>query len=115
MARVKRGTTKNKSRRNVLSLTKGYRGNQRTKKRAAYTALYHAGVHAFAHRRDKKNDFRRLWTVQINAALASFGISYSKFIKMLATANVSLDRKVLAQMANESPETFGRVVTLVNK
>ena len=113
MARDKRGTTKNKARRSTLSLTKGYRGNPRKKKRAAYTATMHAGVHAFAHRRDKKNDNRRLWTVRLNAALRTHGISYSKFIKMLKDKGVGLDRKILSDLAANAPETFDRIVSQV--
>lgn len=113
MARVKRGIIKNKARRSTLSKTKGFRGAARHKKRAAYTSLYHAGTYAFAHRRDKKNDMRRLWTVRINAALMPHGISYSKFIKLLKNKNIGLDRKILAEIAAASPEAFERIVNEV--
>src|SRR5258708_11506248 len=69
MSRVKSGTMRNKSRRNTLSQVKGYRFARSKKKRAAYEAIVHAGKYAFAHRRDKKNNFRKLWNVRINAGL----------------------------------------------
>lgn len=110
MARVKRGTTSLKHRRNVLKQTKGYRGGRSKKERQAHEAIFHAGAHAFAHRRDKKSDFRRLWQTQIGAASKPLGISYSKFIGALKKKNIALDRKVLADMAESNPETFARIV-----
>ena len=104
-----------KRRRNLLDEVKGYKLQRSTKKRAAREAIYHAQLHAFAHRKDKKGDFRRLWTVRINAALATHGIKYSRFIKMLKDKNVILDRKVLSSMAVENPEAFNRVVAQVAK
>lgn len=110
MARVKRGTTSLKTRRNVLKRVKGYRFGRSNKERQAREAIAHAGAHAFAHRRRKKADFRRLFTVKINAALRPLEISYSKFIDALKKKNVELDRKVLSEIAHEHPETFKRVV-----
>ena len=72
-----------KRKRNILAEAKGYRFGRSKKKAQAREAIYHAQLHAFAHRKDKKNDFRRMWTVRINAALMSHGIKYSRFIKML--------------------------------
>lgn len=113
MPRVKKGTIAQKRRRNVLKQVKGYRFGRSTKEREAKTAIAHAGVHAFAARRDKKNDFRRLWNIQINAAVRPFGLSYSKFINMLLKKDISLNRKMLATLAKENPETFARVVEAV--
>ncbi|MCA9358900.1 50S ribosomal protein L20 [Candidatus Kaiserbacteria bacterium] len=115
MARVKGGLMAQKRRRNILDEVKGYRLQRSKKKRVAREAIYHAQLHAFAHRKDKKNDFRRLWTVRINAALMAYGIKYSRFIKMLKDKNVELDRKVIATLAVENPEAFGRIVAEVNK
>ena len=111
MARVKRGTISLKRRRNVLSQVKGYRFGRSTKERQAREAIAHAGAHAFAHRRDRKNDFRRLWNIRINAAIRPFGASYSAFIGALAKKNIILNRKMLSTIAREHPETFKRVVT----
>lgn len=116
MPRVKKGTIAQKRRRNVLKQVKGYRFGRSTKEREAKTAIAHAGVHAFAARRDKKNDFRRLWNIQINAAVRAVSnqtISYSKFINLLAKKEITLNRKMLATLAKENPETFARVVEAV--
>lgn len=102
-----------KRRRNILEEVKGYRLQRSKKKRVAREAIYHAQLHAFAHRKDKKNDFRRLWTVRINAALMAFGLKYSRFINILKTKNIVLDRKVLATIAKDRPEAFARLVESV--
>jgi large subunit ribosomal protein L20 len=115
MVRVKRGTTSLKTRKNVLRQVKGYRFGRSKKERQAREAIAHAGNHAFAHRRDKKGDFRRLWNVRLNAALRALETTYSKFISALKKKNVSLDRKVLAEIAHDHPETFKRVVEHVSK
>lgn len=104
-----------KRRRNILDEVKGYRLQRSKKKRVAREAIYHAQTYAFAHRKDKKNDFRRLWTVRINAALMNHGIKYSRFIKMLKDKNIELDRKVLSTIALENPEAFDRVVAEASK
>lgn len=117
MARVKGGTTSAKTRRNVLKQVKGYRFARSKKERAAYEAIVHAGKYAFAHRRDKKNDFRKLWNVRINAGLDSSTLlgasgkplSYSKLIGGLKKKGILINRKMLAQLAAESPETFARI------
>lgn len=110
MARVKRGVTGNQKRKNLLNRVKGYQFGRSKKVRQATEALYHAQLHAFAHRKSKKRDFRRLWTVRINAALVPHEIRYSRFIKLLQDKHVKLDRKVLAKLAAERPEAFSRVV-----
>lgn len=113
MARVKGGVMAQKRRRNILDEAKGYRLQRSKKKRAAREAIYHAQLHAFNHRKDKKGDFRRLWTVRINAALMPHGIKYSRFIKLLKDKNIELDRKVLSTIAVESPEVFNRIVETI--
>ena len=110
MARVKRGTTANKRRKNILSKVKGYRFGRSTKERLAKVAIVKAGTYAFAHRRDKKNDFRRLWNIKINAALRPLGQTYSKFIDILNKKNIEVDRKIMADMAENNPEAFSRFV-----
>lgn len=104
-----------KRRRNILDEVKGYRFARSKKVGAAREAIYHAQLHSFAHRKDKKNDFRRLWTVRINAALMPHGIKYSRFIDMLKKKEIQLDRKVLATLALENPESFNRVVAEASK
>ncbi len=109
MTRVKKGVNALKTRRNVLKQVKGYRFGRSTKERQAYEAISHAGAYAFAHRRDKKGEARRVWNVQINAALGE-DMSYSKFMGGLKKAGITLDRKILSTLAKDSPETFKRIV-----
>jgi large subunit ribosomal protein L20 len=113
MTRVKRGTTSLKRRKNILKRAKGFRNARSTKERQAREALFHAGNHAFAHRRDKKNVFRRLWTTRINAAVREEGLSYSRFIDALKKKNVALDRKTLSNFAEHHPDIFRHVVDSV--
>ena len=110
MTRVKGGLMANKRRRNILDQVVGFRLQRSKKKRVAREAIYHAETYAFAHRKKKKGDFRRLWTVRINAALSHFDIKYSRFIKSLSDKGIKLDRKVLATLALERPDSFKRVV-----
>jgi large subunit ribosomal protein L20 len=115
MSRVKGGLMAQKRRRNILDEVKGYRLQRSKKKRVAREAIYHAQLHSFAHRKDKKNDFRRLWTVRINAALMGFGLKYSRFINVLKTKNIVIDRKILADLAVNRPDAFKRVVETATK
>lgn len=110
MTRVKRGTIKNKRRRNLLKRTKGYRFGRSTKERSAREAFMHAGANAFAHRRKKKGDFRRLWQIRINAGARANGVSYSDLMGKLRQKGIQLDRKTLATLAQSNPETFARIV-----
>lgn len=111
MTRVKKGVNALKSRRNVLKRVKGYRHGRSKKERLAYEAIVHAGSHAFAHRRDKKGAFRRLWNVRINAALKENGaVSYGRFIGELKKKGIIVDRKILATLAERHPESFKRVI-----
>ncbi len=121
MVRVKGGTTSNKHRKNILAMTKGYRFSRSTKKRAAREAIFHAGKYAFAHRRDKKNDFRKLWNVRINAGLDVLAVkglngkelSYSRLIDGLKKKKIFINRKMLATLAEKNPETFARIIKQV--
>ena len=113
MTRVKKAVNALKNRRSVLKAAKGFRFRRSNTERAANDALMHAGAYAFAHRRDKKGDFRRLWNVRINAALRPLDLSYSKFIGMAKKKGIALDRKILANLAETNPETFKRVVESV--
>jgi len=113
MTRVKKGVHALKHRRSILKDAKGFRFSRSKTERAATDALMHAGAYAFAHRRDKKGDFRRLWNVKINAALRPLGFSYSKFIGIAKKKNLGLDRKSLAYLAEFKPEVFTKVVESV--
>jgi large subunit ribosomal protein L20 len=113
MVRIKRGTISNKRRKGILSQVKGYRFGRSKKQKQAREAMYHAGNHAFAHRRRKKGDFRRLWNIRLSAALKAFDVSYSKFIGALNKKEFSINRKMLQKIAVENPESFKRIVEQV--
>lgn len=114
MTRVKKGVNALKTRRNVLRQVKGYRFGRSKKERQAYEAIYHAGNYAFAHRRDKKGDFRRLWNVRLNSALRTSGLSYSKFIGSLKKKSVVINRKMLSEIAENRPETLKRIISKIS-
>ena len=109
MPRVKRGVPAARRRRRILKRVKGYRFGRSKKEVEAKVALRKAGVYQFTHRKDKKNDFRRMWAVKINAGLRPMGYSYSKFIGTALKKKVLLDRKILAMLAEHNPDTFARV------
>ena len=88
---------------------KGYRFGRSKKEIEAKVAIRKAGAYAFAHRKDKKNDFRRMWNVKINAGLRPMGYSYSKFMGAALKKKILLDRKILATLAEYNPDTFARV------
>lgn len=113
MTRVKKGVNALKTRKNVLRATKGFRHGRSTKERQAYDALMHAGAYAFAHRRDKKGVFRRLWNVRLNAALREHGSTYSKFIGAAKKKGIQINRKMLSEIASANPESFKRIVSKI--
>ncbi|HVW82449.1 MAG TPA: 50S ribosomal protein L20 [Candidatus Paceibacterota bacterium] len=110
MARVKGGMMAQKRRKNILKRAKGYRGLRSKKERYAHEALLHAAKYSFNDRREKKNEFRQLWIVRLNAAVRGNGHkSYSTFINKLKKGGIALDRKVLADLAANHPESFARL------
>ncbi len=113
MTRVKRGTLNTRKRKKTLKYTKGFKWGRKSKEAAAKEALLHAWTHQFMGRKKRKRDFRSLWTVKMNAALRENGTTYSKFIGALKKANVKLDRKTLADIAEHQPEVFAKIVSLV--
>ena len=113
MTRVKKGVNALKNRRNILRKVKGYKFGRSKKERQANEAIFHAGTYSFAHRKDKKGDFRRLWNVRMSAILKDNGLSYSKFIPMLKRSHIALDRKILSEIANTHPETFKKIIESV--
>lgn len=110
MTRVKKGVHALKRRRSVLKQTKGMRHGRSTKERQAKEALLHAGNYAFAHRKDKKSDNRKLWNIKINAGSRELGMTYSKLINALKKKKIALDRKILADLAENNPKTFAKVL-----
>ena len=113
MPRVKTGNVRRKRRSRVLKHSKGFRGGRNNLKRTATEAVEKAWNHAYAHRRARKRDFRRLWITRINAATRSHGLSYSRFMHGLKAAGIELDRKVLADIAVNDAAGFGQLVARV--
>lgn len=113
MSRVKRSKIAMKHRRNVLKAAKGYRFGRSTKEVEAKVAIRKAGAYAFAHRKDKKTDMRRLFTTRLNAGLRAQGITYSVFIDKQTKKGIVINRKMLAEIADTNPETFSRIVEQV--
>jgi large subunit ribosomal protein L20 len=110
MPRVKRGFKARRRRNKILWFSSGYyaaRGNQYA---SAVEQVHHAWKDAFAHRREKKGDFRKLWIARIGAAARQHGLSYSKFIASLKNKGITLDRKILADLAVRDPGGFKAVV-----
>lgn len=112
MARVKRGNVARKRRKKILKLAKGFRGSHSKLFRVANQQVMKALRSAYRDRRRRKRDFRRLWIARINAAARLNGMSYSKLMGGLKKAEVSLNRKMLAQMAILDPNGFSKVVEL---
>jgi large subunit ribosomal protein L20 len=110
MARVKRSVNAHKKRREVLEQASGYRGQRSRLYRKAKEQLLHSGVYAYRDRRAKKGDFRRLWIQRINAAARAEGMTYNRFISGLKTAEVEVDRKILADLAVTDPAAFVALV-----
>ena len=114
MARVKRGVTSHARHKKLHELTKGFRGGRSKLVREAKSSLLHAGEYAFAGRKLRKRDMRRLWIVQLGNAVRNEGISYSKFIASLKAKNIDLDRKILADLAVNHIEDFKKIVAEVS-
>lgn len=110
MPRVKRGVIAHKRREKTLKYTKGFRWGRKSKERAAKEALVHAWKYAFRDRRARKGEFRKLWQIHINAASRANGLPYRSFIAGLKRANMALDRKSLATLAERHPDAFAHVV-----
>lgn len=114
MPRVKRGKVAHKKREKTLRYTKGFKWGRKTKERAAKEALLHAWSHAFKGRKEKKRNFRSVWQTKINAAARDNSLTYSKLIALLKKADIKLDRKILANLAENHPESFKKLVREVN-
>ncbi|MEK9175560.1 MAG: 50S ribosomal protein L20 [Patescibacteria group bacterium] len=113
MTKVKRAKIALKRRRKVLRQTKGFRWQRKSKERAAKEALLHAGHHAFADRKKKKSNFRALWQIKINAASRQEGVPYSVLTNKLKVAGIALNRKVLAELAENHNTVFKKIVAAV--
>ena len=110
MARVKRGVTSHAKHKKVLKAVKGQWGRRKNTIRVARQAMEKAMQYAYRDRRNKKRDFKSLWIQRINAGVRAEGLTYSKFINGLAKSGIKIDRKILAEIAYDSPEAFKTIV-----
>ena len=110
MVRIKRGTTAHKRRKNVLKHTKGFRWGRKSKYKQAKEALLHAFRYAYRDRKVKKRVFRKLQQSKINTASRQHGIMYSRFIHALKGKKIEIDRKILADLAQNNPEIFKKII-----
>ncbi len=112
MARVKNGAATKARRKKILKEAKGYFGSKHRLFKTAKEQVMHSYVYAYRDRRQKKREFRKLWIVRINAACRENEISYSRFINGLSKAGVTVNRKMLAEIAIDSPKAFSDLVVI---
>lgn len=112
MPRVKRGVPAHRRHKAVLALTKGHRATKHSLYRRAHESMLKSLSYAYAHRRERKGDMRRLWIVRVNAASRANGLTYGQFMHGLKNSGVEIDRKMLADMAVREPEAFANLVTI---
>ncbi len=115
MPRVKTGTVRRARHKKILKMAKGFYSGRRKHFRKAKEAVEHALVYAYRDRRQKKRDFRKLWIIRINAASRLNGLSYSRFMNGLKLAEITLDRKILADMAMNDTSSFASLVEVAKK
>ncbi|MFH1169644.1 MAG: 50S ribosomal protein L20 [Chloroflexota bacterium] len=113
MPRIKRGVTSHQRHKKVLAMTKGHKGSKHRLIRRATESMLHSLSYAYAHRRERKGDMRRLWVIRINAAARAQGLTYSEFMAGLKRSGVDINRKMLADMAVREPDAFTSLVTTV--
>ena len=115
MARVNRGNVARKRRNKILSLAKGFRGGNKNLFRTANQRVMKALCNAYRDRRRRKRDFRKLWISRINASARINGTNYSQLINQLKSADIRINRKMLAQLALNEPKCFEKIVTSSKK
>ena len=115
MARVKGGNVSKNRRRKVLKEAKGYFGSKHRLYKTAQEQLFHSGAYAYRDRKQNKRNFRKLWITRINAACRENDISYSKFINGLTKAGISINRKMLSEMAIDDAKSFAALVETAKK
>ncbi len=113
MSRVKGGVTSRARHRKVITMSKGFQGRSNNCFRPALERLEKSLQYAYRDRRNKKRDLRRLWIVRINAAVRAYGMKYSQFINALSKANITVNRKMLAEMAVNDKPSFEAIVRKV--
>lgn len=115
MARVKTARITRKKHKKILKQAKGYYGAKSYRFRMAKQAVMKSGMYAYIARRDKKSNFRKLWITRINAAARMNGLTYSKLIAGLKKANVTINRKMLAEIAVTDSEAFKKIAEIARK
>ena len=115
MARVKTARTTRARHKKVLKLAKGYYGAKHYRYRMAKQAVMKSGMYAYVGRKDKKSNFRKLWITRINAAARMNGLTYSKLISGLKKANVTVNRKMLAEIAVSDAKAFSELAEIAKK
>lgn len=110
MPRVKRGTMTHKRHKKVLETAKGNFGGKRSLFKTAHEQMMKSGNYAYRDRRNKKREFRALWIIRISAACRAQGVQYCRFIEGLTKSGITLDRKVMAEMAVSDPESFTQLI-----
>ena len=109
MPRVKRGVTAHARHKKILTMAKGHKGQRHRVFKRASESVLHALDYTYRHRRERKADYRKLWIARINAAARINGISYSRFIDGLNKAGITIDRKMLADLAVREPGAFSEL------
>ena len=112
MTRVKGGVVSKNRRRKVLKQAKGYFGSKHRLYKSAQEQVFHSGAYSYQDRKKRSGDFRKLWITRINAAVRPEGLSYSKFINGLSKAGISINRKMLSELAIASPEEFKKLIKI---
>ena len=115
MARVKTARTTRARHKKVIKQAKGYFGAKHYRYRTAKQAVMKSGMYAYVGRKDKKSNFRKLWITRINAAARANGITYSNLIAGLKKANVTINRKMLAEIAVNDPKAFTEIAEIAKK
>ncbi len=113
--RVKTGYIRRRRHKKVIKMAKGYRMTRSRLYRVAHEALLHAGQYAFAGRKLRRRDLRKLWVQRINAGVRQHGLTYSKFINLLKEKKITIDRKIMADLAVKDPLAFRAIVDKAKK
>jgi large subunit ribosomal protein L20 len=113
MARATKGDVRRQTKKKIFKAVKGSRGRKKSSYRLAKNIFMRSGNYAYRDRRNRKREFRRLWITRINAAVRNYDLSYSQFIHGLDLANITINRKVLSNMAIEDEASFKNIVDTV--
>jgi large subunit ribosomal protein L20 len=112
LSRVKKGVTAHRRHKKILTITKGHRASNHSLYKRANESMMHSLRYAYIHRRDRKGDMRKLWITRINAASRAYGVTYSQLMNGLKASGIEVNRKMLAEMAVNEPDSFAKLVKL---